>query len=67
MAYFAYIIPIWVNAPTATHSQVWTEFSSEGGWSSLPLSVLIGQLTGISQQVGLDTVSTVVDAVVVHH
>ncbi|KAK4902333.1 hypothetical protein LTR27_001237 [Elasticomyces elasticus] len=55
MAYFAYIIPIWVSAPTATHKQVWTEFSNEGGWSSMGLTVLIGQLTGISQQVGLDT------------
>ncbi|KAK5694409.1 hypothetical protein LTR17_024831 [Elasticomyces elasticus] len=55
MAYFAYIIPIWVSAPTATHQQVWTEFSNEGGWSSMGLTVLIGQLTGISQQVGLDT------------
>ncbi|TKA68966.1 hypothetical protein B0A55_06609 [Friedmanniomyces simplex] len=55
MAYFAYIVPIWVSAPTATHSQVWTEFTSEGGWSTMGLSVLIGQLTGISQQVGLDT------------
>jgi choline transport protein len=57
LAYFAYIVPIWVNAPAATHSQVWLEFSNEGGWSSLGLSVLVGQLTGISQQVGLDTVS----------
>ncbi|KAF2719738.1 amino acid permease 2 [Polychaeton citri CBS 116435] len=55
LAYFAYIIPIWVSAPTASHKQVWTEFTNEGGWNSLVLSVLIGQLTGISQQVGLDT------------
>ncbi|KAK3109703.1 hypothetical protein LTR53_016757 [Teratosphaeriaceae sp. CCFEE 6253] len=57
MGYLAYIIPIWVSAPTATHSQVWKEFSNDGGWSSMGLTVLIGQLTGISQQVGLDTVS----------
>lgn len=56
-AYFAYIIPVWVSAPTATHSQVWTEFQNEGGWSNVVLAVLIGQLSGISNQVGIDTVS----------
>lgn len=55
MAYLAYIVPIWVNAPRATHAQVWTGFTNEGGWNSMALSVLIGQLTGISQQVGIDT------------
>ncbi|TKX20009.1 amino acid permease-like protein 7 [Elsinoe australis] len=54
-AYFAYIIPVWVSAPTATHSQVWTEFQNEGGWSNVVLAVLIGQLSGISNQVGIDT------------
>jgi choline transport protein len=57
MAYFAYLVPVWVSAPVATHSQVWTTFENEGGWSSLPLAVLVGQLTGIGAQVGVDTVS----------
>jgi choline transport protein len=56
MAYFAFIIPIWVNAPRATSQQVWTEFSNSGGWSNLSLSVMIGQLSGIYTQVGVDTV-----------
>ena len=56
MAYFAYIVPVWVSAPTATHAQVWTNgFANEGGWSSMGLSILVGQLAGISQQVGIDT------------
>ena len=55
MAYFAYIVPVWCNAPTATHSQVWTGFSNTGGWSSVPLAVLVGQLSGISMQTGVDT------------
>ncbi|OQO05736.1 hypothetical protein B0A48_09830 [Cryoendolithus antarcticus] len=54
LCYLAYIIPIWVLAPRATHSQVWREFSNEGGWSSMTLTLLVGQLTGISQQVGVD-------------
>ncbi|KAK5114102.1 hypothetical protein LTR62_002671 [Meristemomyces frigidus] len=35
MAYFAYIISVWVNAPRATHTEVWTGFSNTGGWSSM--------------------------------
>lgn len=58
LAYFAYIIPIWVSAPRATHRQVWGEFQNTGGWSNLGLSILVGQLSGISNQVGIDTVST---------
>ena len=57
LAYFAYIIPIWVSAPTATHSQVWTSLNNEGGWPSMTLAVLVGQLTAVSAQVGMDTVS----------
>ena len=56
MAYFAFIIPIWVNAPRASSQQVWTDFSNSGGWSNLGLSVMIGQLSGIYTQVGIDTV-----------
>ncbi|KAK5167440.1 uncharacterized protein LTR77_007139 [Saxophila tyrrhenica] len=55
IAYFAYIVPIWVNAPVATHRQVWGEFSNTGGWSSMGLAIMVGQLTGISEQVGIDT------------
>lgn len=54
MAYFAIIIPIWVNAPEATHSQVWTKFEDNGNWGSLGLAIMIGQLPGASFQVGID-------------
>jgi choline transport protein len=55
LAYFAFIVPIWVRAPAATHSQVWRDFSNNGGWSSIGLSIMIGQLSGIGQQTGIDT------------
>lgn len=58
MAYFAVLIPIWVNAPEATHEQVWTKFENRGNWSSMSLAILIGQLPGASSQIGLDAVST---------
>ncbi|KAK5720311.1 hypothetical protein LTR15_007585 [Elasticomyces elasticus] len=54
LGFFAYIIPIWVNAPKATHRDVWLTFENNGGWSSLGLSALVGQLTGISGFAGLD-------------
>ena len=63
LAYFAFIIPIWVNAPRATHKQVWTGFENNGGWSSLSLSVMIGQLTGIYTQVGVDTAAHMAEEV----
>ena len=56
LAYLGYIVPIWLNAPKATHAQVWASFQNEGGWSSIGLAVLVGQLSGIGQQVGIDTV-----------
>ena len=56
LAYFAFIIPIWVNAPRTSSKQVWTGFENSGGWSSMSLSVMVGQLTGIYTQLGVDTV-----------
>jgi len=57
MAYFAYIVPVWVNAPKISHKEVWTGFSNTGGWPDMTLAVLVGQLSGISMQTGVDTVS----------
>ena len=55
IAYFAFIIPIWVNAPVATHREVWADFTNYGGWYSPGFAVLVGQLSGIYTQLGLDT------------
>jgi choline transport protein len=57
LGFFAYLVPIWVNAPTASHREVWLSFENFGGWSSLGLAALVGQLTGISGFSGLDAVS----------
>jgi hypothetical protein len=57
LAYFAIIIPIWVNAPEIEPEKVWTEFENSGGWPSLTLAVMIGQLPGTTFQVGVDAVS----------
>lgn len=64
LAYFGFLIPVWVNAPKATHAQVWGSFENEGGWSTLGLAILVGQLSGISQQTGIDTASHMSEEVV---
>ena len=57
LVYLGFIIPIWVNAPRASSSQVWSEFTFAGGWPSAGLAVMIGQQTAIYTQIGVDTVS----------
>lgn len=57
MAFLGYIIPIWVNAPSATNEQVWGTFDASGGWSTMGLTIMVGQLTGIANALGIDAVS----------
>ncbi|KAK5115890.1 hypothetical protein LTR62_000346 [Meristemomyces frigidus] len=63
MAYICFIVPIWVNAPKVSASQVFGGFSNSGGWSSMGLAVLAGQLSGIYTQVGVDTAAHIAEEV----
>ncbi|KAM3464107.1 hypothetical protein BB8028_0003g12520 [Beauveria bassiana] len=54
LAYFAFIIPVWCNAPSTTSEHVWTQWENSGGWSSLTVAVLVGQLPAITSQTGMD-------------
>lgn len=54
LAYFAFIIPVWCNAPLTTSEHVWTRWENSGGWSSLSVAVLVGQLPAITSQTGMD-------------
>jgi len=63
MAYICFIVPIWVNAPKASASAVFGGFSNSGGWSSMGLAVLAGQLSGIYTQVGVDTAAHIAEEV----
>lgn len=56
LAFFGVIIPICVNAPKASASQVFTDFENYGGWSSTGLAVLAGQLSAIYMMCGTDSV-----------
>ncbi|KAG8424664.1 hypothetical protein J3458_001436 [Metarhizium acridum] len=55
LAYFGFLAPVWVNAPRVDSSRVWSGFENNGGWPSLSLAILIGQLPGITGHVGVDT------------
>jgi amino acid transporter len=46
------IIILWVMAPHQTAKAVFTEFSNAGGWSSMGLSVMVGQITAIYSLLG---------------
>ncbi|KAK6334070.1 hypothetical protein TWF696_002572 [Orbilia brochopaga] len=54
LAYLAFLVPVWKNAPKASAKQVWTEIENRGGWSSLPLSIMIGQFPAIAAQTTVD-------------
>jgi hypothetical protein len=58
LVYLAVVIPIWINAPKTTISQVFTDFKDSGGWGSLPLAVMIGQISGVNPLTGIDSVSS---------
>lgn len=53
--FVAVIVPLWVMNPGAASSDmVWKEFSNAGGWSSIGLACLVGQLTPIFSWTGPD-------------
>lgn len=43
----ALIIVLWVLAPRNTAEVVFTQFSNSGGWSSMGLSLMVGQISAI--------------------
>lgn len=57
-AFIAFLVPIWTTLPRVEHELVWTQFENRGGWSSMTLAILVGQMPGISAHVGLDAVSS---------
>jgi amino acid transporter len=45
--FFAVIIVLWVLAPRNSAKKVFTEFTNEGGWSSMGVSLMVGQISAI--------------------
>jgi len=52
MGFFVVIIVLWVRAPHQDAKAVFTGFTNEGGWSSMGLSLMVGQITAIFSLLG---------------
>lgn len=59
LAFVAFLVPIWVNAPMAESHDVWGNWQDMGEWGNLGLAVMIGQLPAIAAFQGIDTVCCV--------
>lgn len=47
LGWIAVIVVLWVLAPHASAKQVFLEFSSNGGWQPIGLSLMVGQITSV--------------------
>ena len=52
LGFFVVIIVLWVCAPHQSAKAVFTDFTNEGGWSSMGLSLMVGQITAIFSLLG---------------
>lgn len=54
MGVFAIMIPLWCLAPMASSHEVWGEFGNLGGWNTLGLAILVGQVPAGGALIGFD-------------
>jgi hypothetical protein len=47
LGWIAVIVVLWVLAPHASAKDVFTNFSSNGGWEPIGLSLMVGQITSV--------------------
>ena len=52
LGFLVTIIVLWVCAPHQSAKAVFTGFTNEGGWSSMGLSIMVGQITAIYALLG---------------
>jgi hypothetical protein len=52
LSFCAIIVILWCLAPHRSPEAVFTEFSNFGGWSSVGLSMMVGQITSIYSILG---------------
>ncbi|KAH8895963.1 amino acid transporter [Thozetella sp. PMI_491] len=57
------IAVMWALAPHVDAASVFTNFTNEGGWSSMGLSLMIGQITAIYSSVGNDAIAHMAEEV----
>lgn len=52
LAFLAVVVTLWCLAPHRTAADVFTDFSNAGDWSSLGLSLMVGQISAIYSILG---------------
>jgi amino acid transporter len=52
VVFLAVIITLWTMAPHQSAKAVFTEFTNEGGWSTMGLSLMVGQITALYAMLG---------------
>jgi amino acid transporter len=52
LGFLVTIIVLWVMAPRQSAKAVFTEFTNSGGWSSMGVSLMVGQITAIYSLLG---------------
>lgn len=55
VGFFAVCIPLWVLAPKAPSSEVWTQFNNGGDWASAGAATVIGLITTNGAFIGADS------------
>jgi choline transport protein len=55
LGFLAVLIPLWVLAPRASASDVFTEFLNLGGWSTTGLAFMVGLLSPVYTLLGADS------------
>ncbi|KAF2470504.1 amino acid transporter [Lindgomyces ingoldianus] len=63
LAFLAVIITLWVMAPHRSAKSVFTEFTNMGGWSTMGLSLMVGQITAIYSMLGSDATAHMAEEV----
>lgn len=48
MGFVAVVVVLWVLAPHPPAAEVFLHFNNKGGWSSVPLSLMVGQISAIA-------------------
>ncbi len=55
LGFFAVLVPLWVLAPRSSASEVFTEFTNLGGWSTTGLAFMVGLLSPVYTLIGADS------------
>jgi amino acid transporter len=55
LGFFAVLIPLWALAPKSSASDVFTQFTNLGGWSTTGLAFMVGLLSPVYTLIGADS------------